>query len=77
MKQGIKEKDIKDFEKYAHKLNDVVKRIRAYKPDANVYLAVGSSLNLISCSCQDKDLFEQQENIVASVSVTGFDGGAW
>ncbi len=77
MKQGIKEKDIKDFEKYAHKLNDDVKRIRAYKPDANVYLAEGSSLNLISCSCQDEDLFEQQQNIVASISVTGFDGGAW
>ena len=31
MRQGIKEKDIRDFEKYAEKLRDVVDRIREYK----------------------------------------------
>ena len=47
MRQGIKEKDIRDFEKYANKLADVLKRIREYKTEANAYLAE-DTLNLMS-----------------------------
>ena len=35
MIQGIKEKDIRDFEKYAKKLPDVMVRIVEYKPEVN------------------------------------------
>lgn len=38
MKKGIKEKDIRDFEKYAQKLDEVMKRIQEYCPSANYYL---------------------------------------
>lgn len=38
MRNGIKEKDIRDFEKYAQKLDDVMKRIQEYHPTANYYL---------------------------------------
>lgn len=45
MRQGIREKDIRDFEKYANKLSNVLKRIKDYKPEANAYLAE-DTLNL-------------------------------
>lgn len=38
MRNGIKEKDIRDFEKYAQKLDDIMKRIQEYHPTANYYL---------------------------------------
>ena len=38
MTNGIKAKDIRDFEKYAQKLDDVMKRIQTYHPTANYYL---------------------------------------
>lgn len=38
MQKGIKEKDIKDFEKYAKKLDEVMKRILEYNPNATIYL---------------------------------------
>ena len=38
MKKGIKEKDIRDFEKYANKLDELMKRIQEYHPTANYYL---------------------------------------
>lgn len=38
MTQGIKEKDIRDFEKYLNKLCEVVTRIRTYNPEAHIYM---------------------------------------
>lgn len=75
MKQGIKEKDIKDFEKYAKKLSDVMARIREYKTEANAYLAC-SDLCLMSDDHQkNRDRAEQQKIIVTAIPMIGFDGG--
>lgn len=76
MKQGIKEKDIRDFEKYANKLSDVLVRIREYRPEANAYLAM-DSLNLMSRDFREFDISEQQDFIVTSIHMEGFDGGDW
>ena len=46
MRCGIKEKDIRDFEKYANKLADVMHRILSYNPDAMAFLDNGDSFVL-------------------------------
>lgn len=76
MTKGIKEKDIRDFEKYANKLEEVLQRIREYKPEANVYLAE-DTLNLMSNRTHDIYEHPLQENIVTSIYMNGFDGGDW
>lgn len=38
MRDGIKEKDIKDFVKYASKLDEVIKRIQEYNPNGHIYV---------------------------------------
>lgn len=80
MRQGIKEKDIRDFEKYAQKLSDVLKRIREYKPEANAFLAcegLSTVLNLMSDDHCDYRRDEQQNLIVTEIYMEGFDGGGW
>ena len=77
MRQGIKEKDIRDFEKYAKKLSDVVERNREYAPEANAYLAGDSELNLMSCDFREYPRMEQTDFIVTSVYMPSFDGGDW
>lgn len=37
MKCGIKNKDIRDFEKAVKKLDKIMDRINAYNPDAKIY----------------------------------------
>ena len=79
MKNGIKEKDIRDFEKYANKLNGVLQRIREYKPEANAFLACGvyAYLCLMSedhCDCPE---IEHEKFVVTEVDMPGFDGGDW
>lgn len=39
MTKGVKAKDIRDFEKYVEKLNDLILRIREYCLEAQYYLA--------------------------------------
>lgn len=79
MKKGIKEKDIRDFEKYARKLNEVIGRIREYKPEANAFLGCGLStyLYLMSDDHCDYDGDEPYDLVVAEVPLVGFDGGDW
>lgn len=80
MRQGIKEKDIRDFEKYAQKLSAVMCRIREYKPEANAFLAcegLSTVLNLMSDDHCDYRRDEQQNLIVAAIDMVGFDGGGW
>ena len=76
MRQGIKEKDIRDFEKYANKLANVLKRIREYKPEANAYLAE-DTLNLMSGETHDEYGHKLPENSVTHIYMNGFDGGDW
>lgn len=79
MTKGIKEKDIRDFEKYAMKLRDVLARIRKYKPEANAFLAcdMQTYLYLIADDHCDFDQTERDDLIVAEVNMAGFDGGGW
>lgn len=74
MRQGIKEKDIRDFEKYAEKLKGVMERINQYKPDAYAYLAC-NNLNLMSSDFNIHNRLEQKECIVTSIVMGNFDGG--
>ena len=76
MRQGIKEKDIKDFEKYAEKLSAVLKRIQEYQPKANAYLSM-NELNLMSDQHLEYSREEYQDFVVTSVIMPGFDGGDW
>lgn len=76
MRQGIKEKDIRDFERYAKKLSDVMARIREYAPEANAYLAM-RDLNLMSRYAQNYPSEVQQDFVVTSVTMEAFDGGDW
>lgn len=79
MTKGIKAKDIRDFEKYARKLSEVVERIREYKPEANAFLACGLSsyLCLMADDHCDYDRGKSRDLIVAEVDMPGFDGGDW
>lgn len=79
MTKGIKEKDIRDFQKYAEKLNEVMSRIREYAPDANGFLN-GDELCLMSGDWREgaqEGECDHSEKLVAYVDMTGFDGGAW
>ncbi len=77
MRQGIKEKDIRDFEKYAKKLDAVMIRIREYKPEANLYAAM-ETLYLMSGPHHDPYTSkENQDAVVADVMISGMDSGDW
>lgn len=75
MKQGIKEKDIRDFEKYAKKLSDVVERIREYQPEVRGFMNNGE-LCLMSGDWLDSN-DDGNDMCVTSVEMSYFDGGAW
>ena len=76
MRKGIKEKDIRDFEKYAKKLSGVMEHIREYNQEANAFLAM-ETLNLMSCDFRALDSATQQDCIVTSIDMEAFDGGDW
>jgi hypothetical protein len=64
MRNGIKEKDIRDFEKYARKLDDIMKRIQEYHPTANYYL------NMDSLQLMSDDPFDDNERYNAKAEVS-------
>lgn len=75
--QEIKEKDIEKFVKLARELDKLMKEIRKYKFEANLYVAEGS-INLMSDMHHDFYSTDAiQENIVSSISVDSIDSGAW
>lgn len=74
MRHGIKQEDIKDFEKYAKQLSDVVERIRKYCPDAIGFMEC-DNLNLMSGRWEDAS--EANDKCVTSVYMPHFDGGGW
>lgn len=78
MTKGIKAKDIRDFEKYANKLNQTLTRIREYCPEASYY-ATPDELHLMSGFSFDRDSSrEEQENLlVTSVSINHLEAGDW
>lgn len=82
MRQGIKEKDIRDFESAVKRLEKVMDRIRSYKPEAMAFLDNGDAFQLISDSweydelCNRNHYVEASDLIVESVGVLGFGAGA-
>jgi hypothetical protein len=76
MKCGIKEKDILDFEKYAKKIDEVMERILAYNPNAEIYLNM-DILELHGNSTFDDSVNPKynEENCIASVWIRHSSGG--
>lgn len=78
MTKGIKEKDIRDFEKYAKKLDEVMKRIQEYHPTANYYL----NMDELQLMCdepfidgEDGDIEHNKDAKVSSVWIRSASGG--
>ena len=77
MKQGIKNKDIKDFEKCVKKLDEIIKRIRMYKDEAYIY-ATPYELHLMAYNDTDpRDFHVSNKPLVTSVFVDALDSGDW
>lgn len=76
MRQGIKEKDVREFEKCCEKLNAVMERIRTYQPEACGYFAE-NSMNLMSGVPQEGSGDSHPERTVKTVYMPNYDGGAW
>lgn len=74
MNQEIREKDIKDFEKYAKQLSNVVERIRKYCPEVNGFMEC-DSLNLMYGYWDN--VTEANDKCVTSVKMPHFDAGTW
>ena len=73
MKKGIKNKDIRDFEKYANKLNEVVERILEYNQNVEVFLNM-DNLELHGGEVFADDEYSE-ENKVTSVWIANSSGG--
>lgn len=74
MKQGIKAKDIRDFEKAVERLDEVLERIQQYKPTAYIYVAP-SQINLMSE--KNDEVSVNQDLIVTSGTIVNLDCGDW
>jgi hypothetical protein len=77
MHKGIKEKDIRDFEKCCRKLSEIMRRIQEYCPEANGYLD-DDTMNLM-CGPAHTGVSDNpmHENVVTEVSMPDFNGGGW
>lgn len=77
MKLGLKAKDIRDFEKYVKKLDEVINRIREYKGDVYIY-ATPSYLHLMAYYKDDScSQHVSNEPLVTSEYLTSLDSGDW
>lgn len=74
MKLGVKEKDIRAFEKYAEKLSEVLNRVREYNPSASGFVN-NDSLCLMSGDWHEP--YDPDSHCVTSVYMPYLDGGAW
>lgn len=79
MLHGIKAKDIRDFEKYANKLNEVMNRIREnYKGEHNPILYVTPNEIHLMWDFPDRIPFGEGERYcVSSVKIDYIDCGDW
>lgn len=79
MTKGIKAKDIRDFEKYARKLNEVIGRIREYKDTAHLYVTPGE-FNLMSgenSGYHGRIADAETDPVVTCVSMDFIECGDW
>jgi len=74
MRKGIKKKDIRDFEKYANKLDEVMKRILEYNPNAGFYLNMDILELFGNDSFSDNGTY-LEENKVSEVWIRHSSGG--
>ncbi len=75
MKRGIKAKDIRDFEKYARKLSEVMERIVEYQPDARIFVTP-QQINLMAAFSEDCE--ETDDGLcVTTVSCNYIESGDW
>ena len=79
MTKGIKAKDIRDFEKHAKKLSEVIARIREYKDGAHIYVTP-QQFNLMADEFSGQHgriPGKEEDSTVASVFCSFLDGGDW
>lgn len=77
MAKGIRKRDIESFEKCARRMDQIMRRIREYNPEANLFVA-GFEMNLLTGDHLDvHDNRDRGELRVSSVIVTGCDAGDW
>ena len=74
MRKGIKEKDIRDFEKYANKLDETMKRILEYNPNAEIFLNM-DNLELFGNKSFTGNGTYVEENKVSEVWIRHSSGG--
>jgi len=75
----IKENHIKQFEKIAKNLDNLMKEILKYNPEAEMYAEDCWNLNLMKgpTHTNDKAGRALQANVVACVTVRRLCGGSW
>lgn len=77
MTKGIKARDIRDFEKYAKKLNEVITRIRAYSPEAHIYATPGQFNLMSEYDKPGLSIDDEEDLIVTNIFVNALEVGDW
>ncbi len=80
MKKGIKNKDIRDFEKACQKIGDIMERIHEYQPDALLFVSGESwtDFNLtVGMAEAEENMHKRNESVVTSVIVPYADCGSF
>lgn len=73
----IKIKHIRKFEKLANQMSDLLKEIREYSPEANMYLEDAGNWNLLIGHSHNDKCQAMRQNIVITVRVPHSEGGGW
>lgn len=77
MANKIHKRDVEAFKKCAERMDQIMRRIREYCPEANLYVA-GFQMNLMTGDHLDIRGWEERAALqVCSVVVTGCDAGDW
>lgn len=73
----IKKKDVEEFERLALGLDNLVKRIKKYNAEVNLYVDGSAGLYLMDGPTHDEYGEAVQENAVASERIQSIGGGDW
>ena len=77
----IKPEHVKEFEKHARALAQLMGKIQKYAPDVNLFADESYNLNLMKGETHrgesDEIADSCPENVVASVMIPGLGGGCW
>lgn len=72
----IKKKDVEEFKQLAQGLDELIRKIRKYNLDANLYVA-NDDLNLMDGPSHDYNQDAHHENVVAEQHIISLGGGDW